>query len=252
MTGLNSSQVHGDGFSLVIFDCDGVLVDSERISVRVGTTVMADLGWHLTEREFADRFVGCSKEHFQREVAAALGRELEAGWEAPYLERYRAAFQAELAPVPGVEDVLDDLDRCGLPYCVASNSDDAHVELVLRLAGLLDRFAGRLFSARDVAHGKPAPDLYLHAARMMGREPGDCAVVEDSPFGVRAAAAAGMTCFAYVGGMTPAARLRGLDAVLFDDMVQLQDMLGPRLVSRPGRLESEPIPHRSVDRVYRS
>lgn len=212
----------------MIFDCDGILVDSERISVRVGTTVMADLGWHLTEREFAERFVGCSAEHFTREVQAGLGRILEPGWEAVYASRYRDAFAAELAPVPGVEAVLDELDEAGVPFCVASNSDHAYLRRVLGGTGLLDRFTDRVFSAHEVTHGKPAPDLYLLASERMGMRPADCAVVEDSPFGVGAARAAGMTCFAYAGGVTPAARLTGLGATLFTDMAELPHQLAHR------------------------
>lgn len=221
--------MHGTGpVALVVFDCDGVLVDSERISVRVGTTVMRDLGWHLTEDEFAERFVGCSHEHFVREVGTGLGRRLEPGWDVPYEHLYRAAFEAELTCVPGVADVLDVLD---IPYCVASNSDHTYLRRVLGATGLLDRFEGRIFSATDVAHGKPAPDLYLFAADRMNESPGRCTVVEDSPFGVTAARAAGMACFAYAGGVTPAHRLEGLGATLFHDMTELGDALAG---GRPG------------------
>jgi HAD superfamily hydrolase (TIGR01509 family) len=211
---------------LVIFDCDGVLVDSERISVRVGTQVLAELGWHLTEREFAERFVGCSAEHFHSEVSAGLGRQLEEGWEEPYAPRYRQAFEAQLRPVDGVADVLRVLDAQGVAFCVASNSDHEHIERVVRIAGLSQQVAGRVFSAQDVGAGKPEPDLFLHAARTMGVDPQHCAVVEDSPFGVRAAIAAGMDCYAYAGGMTPPHKLSGLGAVLFDEMTQLPGLLG--------------------------
>ena len=213
-----------DGTSLpavVVFDCDGVLVDSERISVRVGTSVMADLGWQLTQDEFAELFVGCSREHFLREVEAGVGRPLELGWEAPYEHLYRAAFDAELAPVPGVVEVLDALDDAAVPYAVASNSDHAYLRRVLGATGLLDRFAGRVFSADDVSRGKPAPDLYLHAADQLGATPSRCAVVEDSPFGVTAAVEAGMSCYAYAGGVTPEHRLDGLGATVFHDMADL-------------------------------
>jgi HAD superfamily hydrolase (TIGR01509 family) len=212
-------------FDLVVFDCDGVLVDSERISVRIGVSVMADLGWQVTEQEFARRFVGCSEQHFNREVAAALGRPLQPGWDVPYADRYRTAYAAELGPVPGVEAVLDALDDCDVPYCVASNSDHAHLQRVLASTGLLARFEGRVFSARDVNRGKPAPDVYLHVAAQMGHSPDRCAVVEDSPFGVAAARNAGMTCFAFAGGVTPAARLTGTGATLVADMVDLIGLL---------------------------
>ena len=123
--------------------------------------------------------------------------------------------------MPGVVEVLDALDRAAIPYCVASNSDHAYLRRVLGATGQLDRLEGRVFSADDVARGKPAPDLYLHAAQRMGVAPARCVVVEDSPFGVTAAVAAGMTCYAYAGGVTPEHRLQGLGAVVFQEMAEL-------------------------------
>lgn len=211
---------------LVIFDCDGVLVDSERISVRVGTAIMAELGWHLTEREFAERFVGCSAEHFHQEVSAHVDRHLQQDWEESYSDRYRQAFESELEAVAGVVNVLATLDAHDIPVCVASNSDHGHIEHVLQVVGLSARLGGRTFSAHDVAAGKPAPDLFLHAARTLGAAPSRCVVVEDSPYGAMAARAAGMRCYAYAGGLTPRARLSGLGATVFDDMDALPGLLG--------------------------
>lgn len=213
---------------LVIFDCDGVLVDSERISVRVGREILAELGWSISEAEMARRFVGCSAEHFRREVAAGTGRALGADWEVRFAPRYRAAFEADLTAVPGVIDVLDALTASGTAFCVASNSDHAHVDHVLSLTGLADRFSGRVFSAEDVHQGKPAPDLFLHAARLLGARPERTVVVEDSVFGVRAAHAAGMTCLAYGGGLTPADALAAEAPTVFGSMAAL-----PALLDRP-------------------
>ena len=215
---------------LVIFDCDGVLVDSERISARVGTAVLAELGWSLSEQEYADRFVGCSAEHFRGEVGAGLGRVLEPGWEAQFSGRYRAAFEADLRAVPGVAEVLDELAARGIAFCVASNSDHAHVEHVLSVAGLASRVAGRVFSAEDVLAGKPAPDVFLLAARSMGVAPERSVVVEDSAFGVRAARAAGMACLGYAGGLTPAHRLAAEGARVFHAMDELPGLLVPTAV----------------------
>lgn len=213
------------GADLVIFDCDGVLVDSERISVRVGRGILAELGWSISEAEMVRRFVGCSAEHFRREVAAGTGRTLDSDWEIRFAPRYRAAFEADLAAVPGVADVLDALAASGTSFCVASNSDHAHVDHVLTLTGLADRFDGRAFSAEDVRRGKPAPDLFLHAARLMGARPERTVVVEDSVFGVRAAHAAGMTCLAYAGGLTPADVLAAEAPTVFESMATLLPLL---------------------------
>lgn len=211
---------------LVIFDCDGVLVDSERISVRVGTAILAEHGWHLTERAFADRFVGCSAQFFDGEVSARLGSSVVRRWEERHADRYRLAFERELEAVPGILEVIRALAARGVPVCVASNSDHRHIDHVLGITGLREQVSGRVFSAEDVSAGKPAPDLFLHAARTMGVDPANCVVVEDSPFGVMAARAAGMRCLGYAGGLTPAHRLSVVGAVTFLEMPELITLLG--------------------------
>jgi HAD superfamily hydrolase (TIGR01509 family) len=209
-------------WELVIFDCDGVLVDSERISVRIDVQVLAELGWPLTEAEVIERFVGRSEEYMIGEIEATLGRRLAAGWEEPFRHLYREAFDAELVPVDGVVAALDAI---AAPTCVASSSSHERLRHTLGLTGLLERFDGRIFSAEEVENGKPAPDLFLHAAATLGAEPARCAVVEDSRHGVEAARAAGMRAFAYAGGVTPADRLRGAATTVFHDMSELPRLL---------------------------
>jgi HAD superfamily hydrolase (TIGR01509 family) len=210
----------------VIFDCDGVLVDSERISVRVGAAILAEHGWHLTEEDFAERFVGCSAEFFDEQITAHLGPELAHDWDRRHADRFHRAFEDELDAIHGVVELLTALAAEGIPTCVASNSDRGHVDHVLTVAGLHDHLDGRIFSAHEVAEGKPAPDLFLHAARTMGTDPDQCVVVEDSPFGVMAARAAGMRCYGYAGGLTPAHRLTEHGAVTFHHMTDLIDLFG--------------------------
>ncbi|WP_329621564.1 HAD family hydrolase [Streptomyces sp. NBC_01255] len=208
---------------LVIFDCDGVLVDSERIYCRVDREVFASLGAEFTEAEVIEHFVGSSHEMLTAIVEERRGRPLEPGWQTPFKQRYDDVLDAELTAVEGITHVLDTLP---LPYCLASNSSHAGIRKNLGRTGLLDRFEGRMFSARDVARGKPAPDLFLHAAATMGVPPERCAVVEDSPYGVQAARAAGMRAFGYCGGLTRADRLMGPRTVVFDDMRELPKLLG--------------------------
>ncbi|MGB9377962.1 MAG: HAD family hydrolase [Mycobacteriales bacterium] len=206
---------------LVIFDCDGVLVDSERISVRVDVAVLAELGWALSEEEVVERFVGRSAEYMAAEVEARVGP-LPPGWDFENTSRYREAFAAELTPVEGVVEALD---RIELPTCVASSGSHDKMRFTLGLTGLYDRFEGRIFSASEVPRGKPAPDLFLHAAARLGADPAACAVVEDSSYGVEAARAAGMRVFGFAGGLTPAHLLAGPATVVFDSMGQLPDLL---------------------------
>ncbi|MFI1968387.1 haloacid dehalogenase [Streptomyces cinnamoneus] len=208
---------------LVIFDCDGVLVDSEPIAVRIEAEVLAELGWRLTESEIVDRFVGRTTESMRKEIEAHLGRGLPAGWEDEMEARYRAALLAELAPVDGVVAALDALAH--LPACIASSGSHDKMRLTLGHTGLFSRFEGRIFSASEVGRGKPAPDLFLHAAERMGVAPDRCVVVEDSQYGVQAARAAGMRAFGYAGGLTPARWLEGPDTIVFDDMLRLPALL---------------------------
>ncbi|MFF8917269.1 HAD family hydrolase [Streptomyces sp. NPDC015032] len=207
---------------LVIFDCDGVLVDSERICVKVDAAITADLGCPFTEAEIIERFVGSSAEIYTAAVEERLGRRLEKGWQKQYEHLYRAAFDAELTAVDGITEALKGITT---PVCVASNGDRPGIGRNLEIVALSDHFQGRIFSADDVSRGKPAPDLFLHAARSMGVDPGRCVVVEDSAYGVQAARAAGMPAFGYCGGLTPASRLEGPHTTLFNDMRELPELL---------------------------
>ena len=209
-----------DRFDLVIFDCDGVLVDSERLAVRTEAEILSALGWPLSEPEIIDRFVGRSAGYMHQEIERELGRPVD--WEAEFEDRYRAVFERELVAVPGIVEALEQIT---VPTCVASSGSLDKTRFTLGLTGLLDRFEDHLFSADEVEHGKPAPDLFLHAARRMGTPPGRCAVVEDSVSGVAAAVGAEMCVFAYAGGVTGAAQLAGDGVAVFDDMRRLPDLL---------------------------
>jgi HAD superfamily hydrolase (TIGR01509 family) len=206
----------------VIFDCDGVLVDSEPIAIRIDVEMFAEVGMTVSAQEVIERFVGRSPELLARAVEEQLGHPPPDGWEERGERRLRRAFEAELQPVGGVREALD---RISLPVCVASSSPPERLRFKLELTGLYERFDGHIFSAAEVANGKPAPDLFLHAARQMGVDPGGCVVVEDSRYGVQAARAAGMRALAYAGGVTPAEALAGPCTRVFDDMRSLPDLL---------------------------
>lgn len=207
---------------LVIFDCDGVLVDSERLAVEVDVVVLGKLGLSLTAEDVVELFVGRSQADVTRVIGERLGRELPDDWEDEFRPLWEDAFK-ELEGVKGIEDALD---RITLPTCVASSGSHEKIRRSLELTGLYDRFAGRIFSADDVDWGKPAPDLFLHAAGGMGVDPEACLVVEDSRFGVEAARAAGMRVLAYAGGgLTPVYLLEGPDTVVFSDMADLPHLI---------------------------
>jgi HAD superfamily hydrolase (TIGR01509 family) len=208
---------------LVIFDCDGVLIDSERLAVKVDVEVLRELGWPLTEAEVIERFVGRSDADTQAAIEAHLRRDLPAGWNEQVQSRYREVFAESLAPVPGVVEALD---RITMPSCVASSGTHEYLRYTLGLTGLYERFAGRIFSVEDVRRGKPAPDLFLHAAERSGAQPRGCVVVEDSRSGVEAARAAGMRVLAFAGGLTPAELLEGPGTTLFEHMAELPGLLG--------------------------
>jgi HAD superfamily hydrolase (TIGR01509 family) len=211
-----------DSIDLVIFDCDGVLVDTEPLALRVCLDLGAELGWPLTEGEIVDRFLGRSERAVRAQVAEQLGETAADRWGELYRSRLAVAIDTELIAIDGIAEALDAIT---IPACVASSGLHDKMRRTLGRTGLYERFEGRIYSASEVAHGKPAPDLFLHAAERMGVAPARCVVVEDSQYGVRAARAAGMRSFGYAGGLTPAAWLAGENTVVFDDMRKLPVLL---------------------------
>ncbi|UGB46194.1 HAD family hydrolase [Frateuria edaphi] len=213
---------------LVIFDCDGVLVDSEAIANRVFGRMLAGQGLVLDDAQMDELFLGRTMAHCLALVVERLGGPLPDDFEAEHDRQLFDALAAELAPVPGVVQVLDGL---ALPYCVASNGGPDKMRFSLGRVGLLPRFEGRLFSAAHVARGKPAPDLFLHAAGRMGVAPAACVVVEDSPAGVAAGVAAGMRVLGFAA-RTPAVRLREVGAHrVFTSMDALPALLDERVTN---------------------
>jgi HAD superfamily hydrolase (TIGR01509 family) len=215
-------------YELVIFDTDGVLVDSERLANRVLADLLTEHGWPRTTEQcvaaFADTGVrGGTLARVRDAFARATFRDLPGAFDVAYQERLFAAFRTGLATISGVRAVLDRLDALGLPFCLASSGTSDRIVATLDSIGLLPRFAGRIFSAEAVGRPKPAPDLYLYVARTLGADPTRCAVVEDSAAGVDAARAAGMTVFGYTA-VSPPARLGGAHA-LFACMDDLPDLL---------------------------
>ena len=206
-------------FELVIFDCDGVLVDSEPIANRVLSERLAGIGLRMDVDEVMRRFVGRTREGCLALATELAGRELPAGFAEAWDAALFRAFEAELEPVAGVIEVIRGLT---VPLCVAPNSSRERMAVSLRAAGLLALFEGRMFSAADVARPKPSPDLFLHAAASMGAQPSRCAVIEDTPTGVRAAVAAGMAAFGYAGD---AESLAAAGATVFREMRALPALL---------------------------
>ncbi|HZB33857.1 MAG TPA: HAD family hydrolase [Streptosporangiaceae bacterium] len=209
-------------FDLLILDNDGVLVDSEPIANGVLAELLTECGHPTTYEESVRDYLGGTLRLVRQTVEPRLGRPLPADFEDRYHERLFARMRAELTVVAGVVAALDAVDH--LATCVASSGTRERIETALAAVGLLARFDGRIFSADEVARGKPHPDLFLYAAERMGAEPERCLVVEDSPHGVTAAKAARMTVIGYAG-LTPAERLAGADAVV-DRMAELPAAVG--------------------------
>jgi HAD superfamily hydrolase (TIGR01509 family) len=207
-------------FELVIFDCDGVLIDSERLAVRTESQILTELGWPLSEAEVIERFVGRSSVYMQTVIEERIGRPVD--WRNEFERRVREACERELEPVSGVIAALDEI---AVPTCVASSSSHQMLNFKLGLTDMSERFAGHIFSADDVAHGKPDPAVFLFAAASMGVPPDRCAVIEDSVSGVEAGLAAGMSVFAFSGGVTSAQKLQRQYVTVFESMHLLPELL---------------------------
>jgi HAD superfamily hydrolase (TIGR01509 family) len=220
-------QALNANFDLIIFDCDGVLVDSEVISCRAHAETLTRHGYPITADQVFDRFLGRSMRKATLEIEAELGRPLPEDFQTQvYAEIFRS-FAASLEATPHIEETLAAIVT---PVCVASSGPPEKISTSLNHVGLYDRFAPHIFSAVQVSNGKPAPDLFLFAAEQMRTSPARCLVIEDSVAGITGALAAGMTVFGYHGGShcrpDTADTLRAAGAaVTFDDMRQLPDLI---------------------------
>ena len=209
-------------FGLVIFDCDGVLVDSERISNRVFCSMLNDLGLSVTLEDMFQHFVGLSMPQCVELITEMLGSPPPLDFVGTLRERTDVALRAQVTPMPGVAEVLNVIR---VPFCVASSGNHEKIRLTLGATGLLEKFGNRIYSVADVEKPKPAPDIFLYAARQMAVDPGNCVVIEDTPTGVRAGIAAGMHVLGFCAN-TPEDRLKeaGADAV-FAEMRLLPALL---------------------------
>ena len=184
-------------FELVIFDCDGVQVDSEPIINQAHAQMLTACGYPITEQNLVERFCGMSDREMLEVIEREWGRALPGSYAEHVGVMIETGFRQSLAPIEGVTKALDALT---LPICVASSSTPEQIRQKLKITGLLERFGERLFSATMVVRGKPAPDLFLYAAQQLTTAPDCCLVIEDSPAGIDAALAAGMTAIGFSGG----------------------------------------------------
>ena len=211
---------------LVIFDCDGVLVDSERLCVAVESELITAAGWPLSPTEVASHFLGKTDTQMVSEIERHLGTALPVEWLEHLHARYGERFETDLRPVEGVVEALDAIDAtahfdlCCVQWRTREDTEDPWLDW---LVGPFRR--AEVFSAIDVEHGKPAPDLFLHAARSMGFPPRHTAVVEDSPAGTEAARSAGMRVLAYRTELVAPEALAGPNTFTFDDMLTLPALL---------------------------
>ncbi|MFP1628871.1 HAD family hydrolase [Streptomyces sp. 5K101] len=211
-------------YDLVIFDNDGVLVDSEPLSNTILAGYLTELGHPTTYEESLRDYMGAAVHRVHDLVRERTGQVLPTDFDATLHARVFAAFERELTAVDGVTDVLEKLTADGVPYCVASSGSHERIRVGHRTTGLDRWFRDDIvFSAQDVGRGKPAPDLFLHAAARMGVAPERCVVVEDSRLGVQAALAAGMDVYGFTA-MTPADRLAGAKGY-FGAMAELPALL---------------------------
>lgn len=209
---------------LVIFDCDGVLVDSEPLANEALAETFQAFGFDISVQTCIDEMKGHTLPYCFDLAERWCGKPVPEAFHAALQSATFARFRAALEPVPGVRGLIERLQAAGAETCVASSGEHDKMAVSLGVTGLKPLFEGRIYSRTDVARGKPAPDLFLHAARQFDRPPERCLVIEDSPPGAQAARAAGMRCFGYVGGSLSSS-LAEHGAIEFDDMTALGDRL---------------------------
>ncbi len=213
----------GTSIDLVIFDCDGVLVNSEEVANKVFANVLLEVcGLEFTLEDMFDTFVGHSREQCLEKIEAIIGETPPPELDRRYQQEINQALAESVEAIDGIEGVLK---RLPLPYCVASSGSHDKMQMTLGKTGLIEYFSDNIFSTSEVERGKPHPDIYLHAAKTMGATPQRCLVVEDSPIGVSGAVAAGMCVFGFAELM-PAHKLEASGAHhIFDKMHDLPTLI---------------------------
>jgi HAD superfamily hydrolase (TIGR01509 family) len=213
---------------LVIFDCGGVLIDSEALCDRVVSAALRDAGWTVSGAECHRLFLGLTFPDIQAAAEARLGRALGNEWVGTVVERVAQVMAQEAEPIPGAREAIEAVGAMGLPFRIASNSSHPEMAAKFARAGFSDLVAGRTHSAYDLiargGRGKPDPGLFLETAAAEGVAPADCVVIEDSLAGVRAAIAAGMTCLGF-SPETDGAHLRAAGALPFNSMFALPGII---------------------------
>ncbi len=210
----------------MIFDCDGVLVDTEVLQVAVEARVLTELGWSMEPEDVVRRWMGRTAAVQHADIAERLGEEAAVRHDELSRRQVHETFERDLVEVEGISALLDVLDQARVPTCVASSGSHERMARTLGLTGLAARFEGRIFSALEVEHGKPAPDLFLHAASRMGVDPSECVVLEDSVYGVQAGVAAGMRVLGYGSGMAEPDSLADAGAEVFTHMSDVPALIG--------------------------
>lgn len=229
---------------LVIFDCDGVLVDSEIISCGSLAAVMTRHGLPTTQEQALERFLGRSTAAIGEDFARRTGRPLPDGFLDEFRGTVAEKMRQSLTAIPGIAEALSRLEAAAIPFCLASSSDRPRIELALEVTGLTRFFKGRIFNAAMVARSKPAPDLFLHAAAEMGFAPADCLVIEDSIAGIQAGRAAVMEVWGFTGGQhhVPATAALALQAAGADHIFHSMAELTPQeIAQRHGRQRDRKI-----------
>ena len=209
---------------LVVFDCDGVVVDSVGAHSEVMSANFAKYGLDLTPDECTTK-LGAGKMAYIGEAAKKLGADLPDDWLDEIYAEIFARLEQGVSLIEGVEDVVQQLQARKIPFCLASNGSKAKMEIMLRPSGILEYFQNNVFSAHDVGHWKPEPDLFFHAANAIGVAPKDCVIIEDSETGAMGAQRAGIKCFGYAADTDPA-ELSAHDAIIFKSMSELPSLLG--------------------------
>lgn len=209
----------------IIFDCDGVLVVSERLVCEIEQVLLAEWGWEQTTEQLRSRFKGKAFLDIAKVLQEELGERLPADWMYQWAMGTANGFRRHLKEVPGVRNVIEAVHAAGMPCSVASQSPSSRVELSLGVCDLERYFGGKVFTSSMVEHPKPAPDLFLLAAEKMGVQPEQCTVIEDSPSGVRGAKAAGMRVLGYAAD-EDRSRLEAAGAEIFVDMAEVPGLLG--------------------------